>query len=125
MATGQEGFQEVKDTELQLFRSELSTVALSIKQMLEKQSPEGAPLSDDDQQTCEWKLSYVMCQSCDKTVGSTIISAYFKILALLLSYAVMPTPRSINSPISGERLPHLVPMSYSCWCEMKFSMFQV
>ena len=60
VATGQEGFQEVKDTELQLFRSELSTVALSIKQMLDKQSPEGAPLSDDDQQACKCRLGHVV-----------------------------------------------------------------
>ena len=53
VAIGRAGVLEVKDTELQHFRAELGIMALGIKQMLEKQSPDNASLSDDDQEACK------------------------------------------------------------------------
>ena len=56
MAIGRETVLEVKDTELQHFRAELGIMALGIKQMLEKQSPDNTSLSADDQEACEINL---------------------------------------------------------------------
>ena len=53
VAIGRERVLEVKDTELQHFRAELGFMALGIKQMLEKQSPDNVSLSNDDQEACK------------------------------------------------------------------------